>query len=205
LADPTAPGSGGAGGRGPDLRGTGGTGLVGSGGAIAPGTGGSIGSGGSGPTGTGGRSTAGQNLIKNGDYGLGKTYWDLTWQAGQIASESYSGGEYCIRNESGSFYLSFSLGYPPTPSDAFPIEAGATYTLSYRARGFAALDLKIGQASPPYGLLVSFADTVASSVHQAQAHVFTPSTGDAAAGLVFNGTLYYYETVCFDDVVLVRN
>jgi hypothetical protein len=165
-----------------------------------------------GANGTGG--TLGPNLIKNGDFALGKTYWDLTPQAGEVYSYSYTGGEYCVRNDSGLMYLSFSLGYPPTPSDAFPIEVGATYTLSYRLKltGFATVKVKIGQASPPYAELVPtvpFTDSITSGLgaYQTFAHLLQFAIGDATAGLVFNTTLedYYPATICFDDVRLTKN
>jgi hypothetical protein len=195
---PGGDGSGGPLGTGGGPAGTGGRG------GSSPGTGGGlVGTGGTTP-GTGGAAPAAPNLIKNGDFTLGKTYWDLTYQAGQIASEAYSGGSYCITNESGTYYLSFSLGYPPTPSDAFPIEAGAQYVLSYKVKGYGSLMVKIGQASPPYATIASVEDTAASPSYESKAHVIAPALGDATAGLVFNGVLYYYETICFDDVMLVK-
>lgn len=161
--------------------------------------------------GTGG-STA-PNLIKNGDFTMGKTYWDLTPQAGEVYSYSYTGGEYCVRNESSSMWLSFSLGYPPTPTDAFPIEVGATYTLSYRVKltGPATVKVKIGQASPPYTELaptVPFTDSITGlGEYQTFSHQLQFTTGDPTAGLVFNTELDDYApiTICFDDVRLAKN
>jgi hypothetical protein len=209
-------GSGGTSGGG--LGGMAVTGSGGGGGAL-PGVGGNAtGAGGTtggvgGSTGSGG-TQAPSNLIKNGDFAQGKTYWDLTYQAGEVAGQDYSGGEYCVLNLSSSLYLSFSLGYPPTPSDAFVIQAGASYTLSYRAR-FAqavsgallpAITVKIGHASPPYTELTSFTgDNVNSVNYSTYSHVITSSTGDTGAGLVFNGTLDYTTEICFDDVTLVKN
>ena len=163
------------------------------------------------PAGTGGSTSA--NLIKNGDFAQGKTYWDLTYQAGEVAGSEYSNGEYCVANLSTSLYLSFSLGYPPTPSDAFAIQAGATYTLTYRARflaGFSgarlpAVTVKIGHASPPYDMLVQFTGDTISTNYSTFTHIINSATGDTGAGLVFNGTLDYYSEVCFDDVTLVKN
>lgn len=195
---------------------TGVAGATGTAGAIGTaGTGGSA----SGAAGTGGGSTAGTggsasvNLIKNGDFSLGKTYWDLTFNDGEIASWDYSNGEYCVINLSSSLYLAFSLGYPPTPSDAFAIEPGATYTLTYRARFLAgisgallpAVTVKIGGASPPYTLLVEFTGDTITTSSSTFTHVINSATGDTSAGLAFNGTLDYYSEVCFDDVTLVKN
>jgi hypothetical protein len=152
--------------------------------------------------GTGG--TAGPNLIKNGDFSAGKEYWDLTYQAGEVASSTYDDGQFCVYNLSDMYYLSFSLGYPPTPSDAFAIEPGATYTLSYRASGLADVTVKIGHAESPYTQLYSVADAVPAT-YQTFTHQVSSATGDTAAGLVFNGTLYYLASVCFDDVQFFKN
>jgi len=170
-------------------------------------------SGAGGTTGAGG-AVGGANLIKNGDFSLGKTYWDLTPQAGEVYSELYSGGEYCVYNQSSLMYLSFSLGYPPTPSDAFPIEVGATYTLSYRLKlnGPATVMVKIGQASPPYAELVPtvpFTDSITTGLgaYQTFSHQLQFAVGDPSAGLVFNTALldYYPISICFDDVRLTKN
>jgi hypothetical protein len=178
--------------------GTGGTG-VGTGGT-GVGTGGTPGTGGSG---------AGTNLIKNGDFSAGKEYWDLTLQAGEVGAADYSGGTYCVYNESTNLYLSFSLGYPPTPSDAFAIDPSATYTLSYRARGTAVtmpvtIQVKIGHVEPPYTQLYATTD-YPNAADQTFSHTVSSATGDTAAGLVFNGTLDYYSYVCFDDVKFIKN
>jgi hypothetical protein len=191
-------------------------GTTGSGGATsgAAGTGSGVGGSIAGQTGTAGTGgSTSPNLIKNGDFAQGKTYWDLTYQAGEVAGSEYSNGEYCVANLSTSLYLSFSLGYPPTPSDAFAIQAGATYTLTYRARflaGFSgarlpAVTVKIGHASPPYDMLVQFTGDTISTNYSTFTHVINSATGDTGAGLVFNGTLDYYSEVCFDDVTLVKN
>ena len=211
--------SGGTGGStGGGLGGMAATGSGGGGGASLGVGGNATGAGGNatgtgGSTGTGGTPGA-TNLIKNGDFSQGKTYWDLTYQAGEVASSMYTGGEYCVFNESSALYLSFSLGYPPTPSDAFVIAPGVPYTLSYRAR-FAqavsaallpAITVKIGHASPPYDALTSFTgDNVNSANYLSFTHSINSATGDTGAGLVFNATLDYLTEICFDDVTLVKN
>ena len=177
---------------------------------VSSGAGGATGAGG----GPGAGGSAGPNLIKNGDFTLGKTYWDLTPHEGEVYAESYSGGEYCVRNESSVMWLSFSLGYPPTPSDAFPIEVGATYTLSYslKVTGPATVMVKIGQASPPYTQLVPtvpFTDSITTGLgaYQTFSHQLQFTVGDPTAGLVFNTALldYYPIMICFDDIRLTKN
>jgi hypothetical protein len=170
-------------------------------------TGGSPGAatGGQPSTGTGGATSTGPNLIHNGDFADGGEYWELTWQEGDLAGYSDDGGEFCIANLSSLYYLSFSLGYPPTASDAFAIEAGATYTLSYRVWGYADIITKIGQAVSPYTAVASFSGSVASSTYVTKSHQLVATAGEPTAGLVFNGVLYYDEMVCFDDVVLTQD
>jgi hypothetical protein len=198
------------------LTGNGGHGgAVGSGGltgaAGTTGAGGFVGTagttGGAGTTGAAG-SGAPVNLIKNGDFSLGKEYWDLTYQAGEVATDNQgSGGQYCIMNASSSFYLSFSLGYPPTPSDAFTIAAGSTYTLTYTAAVDqpASVMVKIGGVETPYTELTSFTDPVSSSNFTTFSHQISSPSDSPLEGLVFNATLYYSASICFDNVKLVKN
>jgi hypothetical protein len=212
LSDVCVSGSAAGASGGAGTMGSGGTtGTAGvTGGAGTTGAGGTTGSAGT----TGGAGTGGGNLIKNGDYSQGKTYWDLTYQAGEVGGSDFANGEYCVLNLSMSMYLSFSLGYPPTPSDAFVIEPGGSYTLTYRARfqagaaGGALLPkvtAKIGHASPPYTGLVMFTGDSIVTNYSTFTHPFSGGVGDTGAGLVFNGTLDYFSEVCFDDVKLVKN
>ncbi len=209
-----ASGNGGVGGIGP------GTGGAAGGGGTTPGTGGAApGTGGAGGTTTGSGGALGSggssgNLIKNGDFSAGKEYWDLTPQAGEAYSEDYTGGQYCVLNPSTNYYLSFSLGFPPTPSDAFVITPGATYTLSYTASGtysttqLPTVQVKIGHVETPYTELYSTTDVVTNNAigsAQTFTHVISSAAGDTAAGLVFNGTIDYYSEICFDNVVLQKN
>jgi hypothetical protein len=160
--------------------------------------------GGTGGTGTGG--VAGPNLLKNGDFSQGKLYWDLTLQAGDVGAQSYSDGQYCVYNESSAAYLSFSLGYPSSPSDAFAVDVGSTYTFSYQVTGWGSIQSKVGGAVTPYTPVTSYNDSAASSVTtQTFTHVITPTTSVAQTGLVFNGTLNYLDSVCFDNVSFVKN
>jgi hypothetical protein len=208
-------GGGGATGSGGITGGAGTFGVAGTsgGGATSGGagtTGGGATSGGAGTTGAGGSSTTPTNLIKNGDFGLGKEYWNLTYQAGEVAADNQGmGGQYCIMNASSSFYLSFSLGYPPTPSDSFTIAAGSTYTLTYQAAvdSPATVEVKIGGVETPYTPLpgADFNDSVSSSNFTTFTHQVSAATDTPTQGLVFNATLYYSATICFDNVSLVKN
>ena len=146
-------------------------------------------------------SDLGENLVKNGDFSDGKEYWELTWQDGDVAAQSYGGGEYCVQNGSDLAWLSFSLGYPPTPSDAFEIEAGESYVFSFDVVGYGEIEAKIGQVSAPYDTVVSYDENIFSSDYEHISYTITSDEGEPAAGLVFNGVLEYYrDTLCFDNV-----
>jgi hypothetical protein len=196
-------GVGGASGSGGTIPGTGGT-SPGTGGATV-GTGGTTPAGGS--TGSGG-STVPVNLIKNGDFSKMGEYWNLTLQAGEYGAYDFTGGGYCIYNLSSSYLLSFSLGYPPTPSDAFVVTPGVTYTMAYMASATAppySFQVKIGHVETPYTELWSATNNVvASSTLQLYSNTITSSAGDTAGGLVFNVTLEYGASICIDNVVLVQ-
>lgn len=197
-------GVGGASGSGGINIGTGGT-SAGTGGTIA-GSGGSA-AGAGGATGAGG-STVPTNLIKNGDFSKMGEYWNLTLQAGEYGAYDFTGGGYCIYNLSSTYLLSFSLGYPPTPSDAFVVTPGVTYTMAYMASASAppySFEVKIGHVEAPYTELWSATNSIAaSSTLQIYSNTITSSAGDTAGGLVFNVTLYYGASICFDNVVLVQ-
>jgi len=196
-------GVGGASGSGGTIPGSGGTssgtgGTVSGAGGSAAGAGGSTGAGGSVPT----------NLIKNGDFTKMGEYWNLTLNAGEYGAYDFTGGGYCIYNLSSTYYLSFSLGYPPTPSDSFVVAPGVTYTMAYMASATAApisVQVKIGHVEAPYTELWSATNSVVgSSTLQLYSNTITSSAGDTAGGLVFNVTLTYGASICFDNVVLIQ-
>lgn len=54
----------------------------------------------------------------------------------------------------GTYERSQGLGYPYEHADAFPIASGASYTLSYRVKGYATYEVEIGQAVEPYAELI---------------------------------------------------
>ena len=203
-------GVGGASGSGGTIPGTGGT-IPGAGGTT-PGAGGTTpGTGGTTPgtgglTGTGG-ATVPTNLIKNGDFSQMGEYWNLTLQAGESGSYAFPGGEYCIYNTSSDYLLSFSLGYPPTPSDAFVVTPNVTYTMAYMASAtdIATVQVKVGHVETPYTQLWAATDYVtASTALQLYSHTITSTVGDTEGGLVFNVTLNYGANICFDNIVLVQ-
>lgn len=167
---------------------------------------GSAGSGADGGTGGSG-GTGGPiegNLIQNGDFSDGDAHWSVTWGTydGVVSSTN---GEYCVENPN-YYYLTFTLGYPLDLADVFPIESGASYTLRYRVKGFAAYEVKIGQAVEPYAALASIIDTsAASSSYEVETQTLVGSSSDSQAGLALNGFLAVGEYLCFDDISLVQD
>lgn len=157
-------------------------------------------------SGTGGGQPTNKNLIQNGDFSQGGEYWDLEVQAGS-ASKTSNGGEFCVQNESAASYASFSLGYPPTISDAFLLEAGVPYTLSYRVRGEAkSFEAKVGGAAPPYTTVASFNDMVSSPFSfDTKSHLVLSNADMPKAGMAFIVVLDYGGSICFDDVIFVKN
>jgi hypothetical protein len=88
------------------------------------------------------------------------------------------------------------------------ITPGLTYTMAYMASASAApisVQVKIGHVEAPYTELWSATNSVAaSSALQLYSNTITSSAGDTAGGLVFNVTLNYGASMCFDNVVLVQ-
>ena len=67
--------------------------------------------------------------------------------------------------------------------------------------------MKIGQVETPYTPLTGadFNDSVSSSNFTTFTHQISSPTDAPTQGLVFNATLYYGATICFDNVSLVKN
>ena len=58
--------------------------------------------------------------------------------------------------------------------------------------------------SPGEGGCATSSCVVASSTLQLYSNTITSSAGDTAGGLVFNVTLTYGASICFDNVVLIQ-
>jgi hypothetical protein len=158
-----------------------------------------------GTAGSGGSVVAG-NLIKNGDFTLGSTYWNPEAQAGS-GYITTTNGEICILNPAYT-YLSYSLGYPLSVADAFTVQAGGIYTLRFRAAALyptETVEAKIGLAVTPYTALYTVSDTITTSTYQTFTHAPTFSATTSTVGFVLNGVLGPVNAVCFDDVSLIRN
>ncbi len=160
--------------------------------------------------GTGGMASGGDgdgdpvNLVENGNFVDELDKWNLDLQAGAEGTYSDTGGEVCVNNTQFVDELSFTLGYPTDSIYAFAVESGASYTLSYRARGYGTLETKVGQAVAPYDTIESFNEFVSSSVMTSFKHTVIPIGAEQYAGLAFNVVLDAGETICFDDVVFTK-
>ncbi|HWA75992.1 MAG TPA: carbohydrate binding domain-containing protein [Polyangiaceae bacterium] len=175
-------------------------------GGTKPSTGGTTSS--AGEPGTGGVGEGGSpgvpddNYISNGDFSAGSTDWTLT-QVGTAVS-TFTNGHACVQ---GSLNASFNLGWPMDAAKAFVVEPGVPYTLSFRAMAGVAdftLVVKIGHATLPYTDVV-LKNTQLTTAWASYSFPIVAPSGDSGAGLVFQGTLLNGNSVCFDDVVFVKN
>jgi len=101
-------------------------------------------------TSSGGTTSAPTNLILDPNFNAVSAYWSATANSGEAATLSCSGGQCCVTNEY-STWFAFSLGYPRSSLQAFTVQGGATYTLSFRASGSSVntLEVKVGKAVSP--------------------------------------------------------
>jgi hypothetical protein len=151
----------------------------------------------------------GGNLILNGDFSSGATYWTVT-QATLGTTSGTSGGGFCVSLPT---YGTATLGWPDAlnTSLAVPLGAGYTYTLSYTVSttsplySLSGFNAKVGHAITPYTAAFStYLDNPGPAAAQFT-HDFTPSYADTGAGIAFTILASSPTTVCFDDVALVRH
>lgn len=169
--------------------------------------------GGAGGSGTGGSGTDGSggtggpvegNLIQNGDFSDGDAHWDLTLSVGDPVVDA-AGGAYCVQNTAEATYATFTLGYPLDLTEVFTIASGTSYVLSYRVKGYASYELKIGQAAEPYTALAGvIEDSSASDSYVTQTHTIQATLGDPEAGFAITVLLGTSQNVCFDDISLIE-
>jgi hypothetical protein len=148
----------------------------------------------------------GSNLITNGDFSDGVTYWNVT-QATTGVTYGTSGSSYCVSLPS---YAIATLGWPDSLSSsvAVPIAAGYGYTLSYSVSTTAPLysfSVKVGHAVTPYTSVYSTSLDRPGATATQFVHSFTPSSSDTGAGIAFTLDATDATTVCFAAVSLVRH
>lgn len=203
--DPTSGGSAGDGAGAPSRGGgasTGGASTASGGATVA--SGGTLGS--AGQPGTGEAGSPGLpegTLISNGDFSAGNADWNLTLQLGGAGVSTFTNGHACIQ---GNPSVAFDFGWPSLASKAFVLEPGVPYTLSFRAVAGSPFTLivKLGHVTTPY-TAAYLTNTSLTTGWASYSFNVVAASGDSAAGLVFQGTLLSGNSVCFDDVSLVKN
>jgi hypothetical protein len=144
------------------------------------------------------------NLISNGDFANGSADWNVTFGVPTYGVSTFTNGHACVQGNSST---TFNLGWPLDPSRAFVLEPGIHYTLSFKAMaGFSdsLLVIKFGHVTTPY-TAAYLTNTFLTTTWASYSFDVVAASGDSAAGLVFQGNLASANSVCWDDVVLVKN
>jgi hypothetical protein len=149
------------------------------------------------------------NLITNGDFSLGEAFWNVQLNAG-VSGTYTTSGALCVTNTTPGTYLSVTLGFPVSAADSFSVEAGSSYTLSFRAYGALGLTLevKVGEVVTPWTPVATFYQSLSTLSYQSYSYLVTPVASMAQTGLAFNAVLDYAEyggMICLDDVSFVKN
>jgi hypothetical protein len=193
-------GTGGAGGSGGS--GTGGGGV---GGAAGSGTGGSE-TGGAAGGGTGGSGGApNRNMVVNGDFAAGETLWKFEpYPTTLTYAHAISSDALCVTvTGTGSLVI----GYPVDTAYVMTLQAGARYTLSYRAilstTYPASIEAKLGHSVEPYTAYIDSTDSIGTSWTTYSHTMTTPMVAaDLSVGVALIVQTSYASptTVCIDDV-----
>lgn len=159
-----------------------------------------------------GGSTAqlGPNLITNGDFSQGTTYWHVTSSNGiELTTASASADGACCVAASTS-YTSQVMGWPVLSADATYLQPGSSYMLTFRAEATSTAYIlpKVGAVASPYTAV--FQATTSSAVPtswQTFQYPFTFSTSSTLTassplGVAITVSSFYSGQVCIDDVVL---
>jgi hypothetical protein len=150
--------------------------------------------------------TPANSMILNGDFSDGAAHWKFTETSSSTSVVSYANGSACIR---ATYTTAMNLGYPLATTEAFAIESGNVYTISYRAAATATVGVtaKVGHATSPYTAVYqtsSSSPDVVSTDWQQYTHQFVASISDSGAGFVLSATVISGAEICFDDVSLVK-
>jgi hypothetical protein len=150
------------------------------------------------------------NLIANGDFSQGLTYWHLNYLSIPDSSIPYSidGGQLCIPLAAAPNVL---LGWPADPAMGARIVANNVYVVSYRAwTTISATEPTLALEGPALGSghNVQVADSVTTSV-QTFAHPFTTDAGSDADGVAFvlqnPSDASPGDQICFSNVSLAAS
>jgi hypothetical protein len=140
-------------------------------------------------------------MISNGDFSQGSVGWEITVSAGTVKT-TFSNERLCLEGVGGA---DVTVGWPSADFSPVTVEPGVEYTLSYRAASNQAgtMTAKVGLAASPYTeLYIEFVEVGAA--WQTYTTTFVADNGTTAAGLAFTFALSDLETLCLDDISLVR-
>jgi len=152
------------------------------------------------------------NLVTNGDFSMGTSYWSVVAGAGTLTVNGNSMGCVAVQPNGNA-----TLGWPEAPNPTGLALSGAnSYTLTYTAfsmsGGNVPVDAKVGQTMQPYTADFETAMGAADPVTATPTpftHTFTPMYSDPSAGIAFmipqTGNVTAATTVCFEKVSLVQN
>jgi hypothetical protein len=153
----------------------------------------------------GGDAASTTGLVVNGDFSNGDTEWSVTNQGTGNESYAVTAGQLCISMGIGG---SITLGYPTDVSAAIPLAAGVLYTLSYQVSATAPvnLEVKLGQAVPPYTADADYPNEPTTAQLSTITHQFALPLADDQAGLAFNAAaIRSPATICFAQVSLTKD
>jgi hypothetical protein len=162
-------------------------------------------SGGGGPDAT----MQGDNLVLNGDFSQGGTYWGISSGTGGIDAGTNAGtSQLCVTVGMGSGTV--YLGWPqPSSMVGMSLASGTMYTFSYKAQtaqGNLTIEAKVANSMGSSNYMPVDSDSTMDMVTgslQTFTHTFTPTSNDASAGVVFIFSSQSADTVCFESVSVV--
>ena len=151
--------------------------------------------------GAGGAAGLAGDLISNGDFSAGMSYWHVV---GNGATDAMvMNGQLCA-TVSGSSPAYF--GWPADPQGGVSLAAGSTFQFSYRVSTTASLAsfvASVGLADTPYTVDFASTDTIPVGTSTTISHTFTLAAADVNAGVAFTVTVANVPaTVCLADVFL---
>jgi hypothetical protein len=175
---------------------TGGTTQVATGGTTQVATGGktTVATGGG-----GGATVLGPNLVSNGDFAQGTSFWHVAdYYGDELATGSVVDGSFCVTGTTTQY-----IGWPVASLDAVTLEA-ASYSMTFRAKASSSdtISAKVGLFASPYTAIYQSTAASVSSSWQDYHYTFSVSSSLSATniGIVFTVT----SPVCVDDVVLAK-
>ncbi len=147
----------------------------------------------------------GSNLVLNGDFSQGETYWGISSGTGAIDAGT---NQLCVTVGMGSGTV--YLGWPqPSSMTGMNLASGTKYTFSYKAQtsqGNMTIEAKIADSMGSSNYMPVDSDSTMEMITgslQTFTHTFTPTSPDTSAGLVFVFSSSSQNTICFESVSVV--